>query len=94
MRLRTRGHVDVDTEALTPLLEESQDLHADSMVATTESLDEMVELGHESRGVRAPDADEAAGVRRRTRRLEPGHFGGKLLAAAGAGAALAHSSRQ
>jgi rubrerythrin len=89
MRLRTRGPVDVDTKALTPLLEQSQDLHADSMVTTTESLHEMVELGHESRSARAPDTEEAQAFATARDRLMPGNFGGKLLGAAGAGAALA-----
>ena len=89
MRLRTRGHVDVDTNALTPLLEESQDRHADSMVTTTESLHEMIELGHENRSARASDTEEAQAFATARDRLMPGTFGGKLLGAAGAGAALA-----
>ena len=59
------------------------------MVTTTEALDEMVELGHESRSARVPDSDEAVAFAAARDRLLPGHFGGKLLAAAGAGAALA-----
>jgi hypothetical protein len=89
MRFRTHRPVDVDTTALVPLLEQSQDMHADSMVATTESLTEMVELGHEQRSLRAVDSDEATAFAATRDRLMPDNFGGKLLGAAGAGAALA-----
>jgi hypothetical protein len=89
MPFRTRRPVDVDTQTLAPLLEQSQDMHADSMAATTESLTEMVELGHEQRATRAIDSDEAMAFATARDRLMPGHFGGKMLGAAGAGAALA-----
>ena len=89
MRFRTRSRDEVDTAAFTPLLEESQDLHADSMVATTASLDEMVELGHERRATDGFDPDETAPSPSARHQLLPVSFGGKMLAAAGAGAALA-----
>jgi rubrerythrin len=87
MRFRSRDHV--DASALSPLLEESEDLHADSMSKTAESLAEMVEVGHELRAEECLDVDDTVAFVTERDRLMPGNFGGKLLAAAGAGAALA-----
>src|SRR5580658_4580986 len=89
MLFRTRSSPDIDTAALAPLLEESQDLHADSMATTSESLDEMVELGHERRGVGAFDGDEVRAFAAERDRLMPAALGGKMLGAAGVGAAFA-----
>jgi hypothetical protein len=84
----TRGHPHVDDRAMRPLLEESEDIHADSMAATRTSLEEMVELGRERRAS-GQDPDEIkAFVDRRDSLMAPG-FGGRLLAAAGAGTAFA-----
>jgi ferritin-like protein len=88
MRRRTRGQPDIDTGALAPLLEESQDLHSDSMTATSSSLAEMVELGQESRARGTSDPDETEAFVAERNRLMPAAFGGKILAAAGAGTAL------
>jgi Ferritin-like domain len=89
MLFRSRGLPDVDDRLLHPLLEESRDLHADSMVTTTESLAEMVELGRSRRHAGPIDPDEtAAFVSDRDRNLT-GAFSGKLLAAAGVGTAFA-----
>lgn len=88
MPFRTRKTLHIDEAVLSPLLEQSQDLHADSMVLTKESLDEMVETGHERRSNDPIDRDEVeAFVSTRNQLLPP--FGGKILAAAGAGTALA-----
>lgn len=86
MPASTRGHSEIDEAALAPLLEESQDTHADSMGVTRTSLEEMVELGQERRAS-GLDPDEAeAFARTRDERLTPA-FGGKILAAAAAAAA-------
>ena len=89
MRFRTRGFPDVDEGSLQPLLEESADLHADSMAATNESLAEMVELGHERRATGDLDAEETAAFATERDRNLAGAFGGKILAAAGVGTAFA-----
>ncbi len=84
----TRGHPEIDEGALAPLLEQSQDVHLDSIRATNASLEEMVELGHERRAS-GLDPDEAtAFAQSRTTMMTPA-LGGKLLAAAGAGTAFA-----
>ena len=88
MRFRTRARPE-GAVALVPLLEESQDLHSDSMITTSEALDEMVELGHESRAAGAPEADEVQAFVSTRDSLMPGAFGGKVLGAAGVGAAFA-----
>jgi hypothetical protein len=84
----TRGHPDIDERELRPLLEASRDVHADAMVATVDSLDEMVELGHERRAA-GIEPEEAATFSENRDHLLPPAFGGKMLGAAGAGAALA-----
>ena len=78
----------IDERALAERIEESQDLHSDSMRDTHVALDEMVELGRERR---AGDVDPAEGRQVATeasRLLARGVMGGGALAAAGFGAAL------
>ncbi len=84
----TRGQPEIDEASLAPLLEQSQDMHSDSMASTTESLHEMVDLGHQRRAA-GIDPDEAAAFNQARDHAMPSAFGGKLLAAAGAGTALA-----
>jgi len=80
--------VHLDDRALAERIEESRDLHADSMHETKAALDELVEVGQESRDTRDPEED--ARVARDTgRRLTAGATSGGVLAAAGLGAALA-----
>lgn len=81
--------VDVDPHAMGVLIEESQDLHHDAMAATTTSLDEMVETGHEARAHGDIDLDESRQVAaRRSQLLTGAMFGGGLLAAAGVAGAF------
>jgi len=78
----------VDQRALAARLEESNDLHSDSMRATHVALDEMDEVGHEhvADGV---DPSEAHQLAQETSRLLSGAaMGGGALAAAGFAAAL------
>jgi hypothetical protein len=89
MKFRTRGLPDVDERSLHPLLEESRDLHADSMAVTTESLTEMVALGHERRSAGGIDPEETFTFAQDRDRNLTNAFGGKLLAAAGVGTAFA-----
>jgi bacterioferritin (cytochrome b1) len=88
MPFRTEKASEIDEAVLSPLLEQSQDLHADSMVSSRESLDEMVEIGHERRLNDPIDPDEIEAFVSSRNQLLPA-FGGKMLAAAGAGTALA-----
>jgi hypothetical protein len=79
----------VDERALRGLIEASQDAHSDAMRATRDALCEMVEVGKELRARGDHDPCEASRFAEyRTRSLTHA-FGGKLLGAAGAGAALA-----
>jgi rubrerythrin len=94
-RLRQRrpaeeeGAPDFDPRAMEVLIEQSQDVHHDAMVATAESLDEIVETGVESRARGTVDPDESHQVAvRRARLLTGAAFGGGILAAAGIGSAL------
>ena len=81
--------VDVDPRAMATLIEESQDIHLDAMVATGDALDEMVETGHEARAQGAVDPDESRRVAARRASMMTGvAFGGGLLAAAGIAGAL------
>jgi hypothetical protein len=76
---------DLDRTTMGLLIEESQDVHRDAMVATRTALDELVE----SRAGTVVDPDEAREVaRRRTANRRRITFGGGLLAAAGAAVAL------
>ncbi len=71
------------------LIEESQDLHRDAMVATLPALDEMVTTGQEARARGLVDPDESKEVAARRSKLMTGAaFGGGLLAAAGIAGAL------
>ncbi len=81
--------VDVDPRAMGALIEESQDLHRDAMVATATSLDELVETGRDARahGLVDPDESRQAAARRSTL-MTGAVFGGGLLAAAGIAGAL------
>lgn len=88
MSFRTKRAPEIDVAALSPLLEESQDLHLDSMAAARESLDEMVEIGSERRIGDSIDQDEIDAFASKRDAMMPA-FGGKILAAAGAGTALA-----
>jgi hypothetical protein len=81
--------VDVDPRAMGTLIEESQDLHHDAMVATATSLDELVETGQDARAHGQVDPDESRAVAARRSSLMTGAaFGGGLLAAAGIAGAL------
>jgi hypothetical protein len=84
MRFNKKGSVAIDEPAFHSLLEESGDIHSDSMSATRVALDEMVEVGHDLRS-RGIDPDETAAF---ASAHQP-KFGGKMLAAAGVGTALA-----
>jgi hypothetical protein len=76
----------IDEHALAERVEESRDLHADSMRATHATLDEMVECNLDAD---AADRDEGPAVAQETSRLlSKGVMGGGALAAAGFGAAL------
>jgi len=88
MPFRTKRAPEIDETALSPLLEQSQDLHSDSMKVNRDSLDEMVELGQERRASNSIEDGETQEFATKRAELTP-MFGGKLLAAAGAGAALA-----
>ncbi len=88
MPFRKRIAPDVDGVGFSTLLEESQDLHSDSMAATRESLTEMVEFGSERRASGSIDRDEIDAFASNRDAMMPA-FGGKMLAAAGAGTALA-----
>lgn len=83
------GQVDVDPNAMTSLIEESQDLHHDAMAATVPALTEMVETGQDARvhGLVDPDESRAVAARRSTM-MTGAVFGGGLLAAAGIAGAL------
>ncbi len=75
----------VDERAIGSLIEQSQDLHSDSMHTTRTSLQELVEVGHEDatdRAERHPSSEE------RNTLLRHGIGGGRALAAVGAGGAL------
>jgi bacterioferritin (cytochrome b1) len=88
MLFKQKNQPEVDEGALSPLLEESCDLHADSMAVTRESLDEMVEMGEERRAANSIDPEEIRAFAATRDQMTP-TFGGKMLAAAGAGTALA-----
>ena len=71
------------------LIEQSQDLHADAMVATRDSLDELVEVGHERRARGELDPDEARGAAQASHdAVRRSLIAGGTLATAAFGAAL------
>ena len=72
----------VDDRQLGALVEQSQDLHVDSMRHNRAALADLVELGHEPRGDAPPEGPAPDAVR-------PVLTTGGLLAAAGLGAAFA-----
>ena len=83
----------IDDTRLRDVLEASQDLHSDAMDSTRDSLDELVELGHDERRhterrhtelVPAPEIDEPT----RRRLLLDGLPKSGVLAAAGLGTAM------
>ena len=78
----------IDDRALAERIEESQDLHTDSMRDTNGALDELVELGHESRANGVDPEEGRQTAQETTRLMSRGVMGGGALAAAGFGAAL------
>lgn len=71
------------------LLEASQDLHSDAMVTTRQSLDELVELGHERRADGGIDPEESRATAQATRAgISRGLAIGGGAGAAALGAAL------
>jgi len=79
----------IDEHALGELLVESQDLQSDAMRTSRESLDAMVELGHERRAQGGFDPDEGDHVANERRRLmRMSLLGTGALATTGLGAAL------
>jgi len=79
----------LDDRALRGLLEESQDIQSDAMVATTEPLAELVETGHERRAAGGFDPDETDRFRHERRRLmRRSLLAGGALATYGFGGAL------
>ena len=87
MTPQPKGLAEIDEHKLLDLVEESADLHADSMRGIAEPLDELVELEHEHRLVQ-PDPDATSAFTRARDAQLTKAFGGKMLVAAGAGAAL------
>jgi rubrerythrin len=86
---RDERPIDVDPGAMGVLIEESQDLHRDAMVATGSALDELVETGAEARAHGGVDLDESLhNASQRSRLMTGAVFGGGILAAAGIGGAL------
>jgi hypothetical protein len=79
----------LDDYGLGELLEESRDLQSSAMRATRESLDELVELGHERRAKGDIDPSESAlGVEAARDGISKGLVAGGALAATAFGAAL------
>lgn len=83
-----RREPDLDEAALASLVEESQDLHGDSLRTLDQSLEDFVDLGQQAR-VGSLDRDEGAEFRSRRDDGLRGAFGGKVLATAGLGTAFA-----
>ena len=83
--------MEIDETALSGLIEESRDTHADALRAAREPLADMVDLGRQTRAVSATDPDENrafAGENRRRLTAIAKRAGG-LLAATGLIAAIA-----
>jgi hypothetical protein len=79
----------IDEHALDALIEQSDDLHRDSMRATMEPLAELTELGREKRANQSVGLDEVSEFRaRRGEILRDLPFGKGALAAVGFGAVL------
>jgi rubrerythrin len=83
-----QGVAEIDPRAFAPLLEESQDLHSDSMHATQDALDALVETGQEARASQSIDPEAIADFAATRSSLMSSRFGGHMLVAAGAGAAF------
>ena len=79
----------IDDRALGQLVEQSQDLHADAMRSNADSLDEMVELGHQQRatGDMDPQGSQRNAIAHQVG-IRNGLAGGGALAATALGAAL------
>jgi len=78
----------IDERALAERIEESQDLHSESIRDTHAAIDEMVELHHESRPGDAEPEEGREVAREATHLLSNKMSSGGVLAAAGLGAAL------
>lgn len=79
----------LDDQALGELVEQSQDLHVDAMRSTRDSLDELVELGHERRARGEIDPAESALTVEATREgINKGLIGAGAVAATAFGTAL------
>lgn len=79
----------IDESALLDLLDESQDLHLDTMSTMPDRIAETVELGLMDQQARAKDAkDTQIFADNRARELTAGSFGLSLLGSLGIGAAL------
>lgn len=89
MPSETRGHDDLDVQAFASLLEESQDLHSDSMRATRQAVDEVVDIGRQERAAGGEDPDLGAAFAQANSHRVSAAFGGRMLAAAGIGTVLA-----
>jgi hypothetical protein len=83
-------HVDIDETALSGLIEESRDTHADALRAAKEPLADMVDLGRQTRAGSGPDPDEgrAFAVENGRRLGAIARRAGGLLAATGVIAAI------
>ena len=79
-----QSRADIDPGAVDELLEESRDLHRDAMVVSGQALDDLVDLGRDRRVAPGVGGDPPGRSPVRTGLT----FGGGVLAAAGAVAAL------
>jgi rubrerythrin len=84
--------VEIDEAALRGLIEESQDTHADSVRASREPLEDMVDLGRQARAGTSVDADEnrAFADENQRRLTATAKRTGGVLAATGLFAAIAN----
>lgn len=76
-----------DEPALAALIEESRDIHSDSLRTLDESLSDFVDAGHQARAS-GLDPDEHDAFRDRRIEHVNGALAGKLVAAAGLGSAM------
>ena len=83
--------MEIDETALSDLIKESRDTHADSVRASREPLEDLVDLGRQARAVASVDADEnrAFANENRRRLAATAMRAGGLLAATGVVAAIA-----